>query len=159
MRTSKEHTVNCKNNILWLVWELFFFIPLVHNWKKNSFIDSNTNILPKSKQIFLDIKSFILWPVQQTISCLPQLDPVPVISMDTAKEPEGAEWAYHSYHFSDNGRHIKDDPVNSTNAIVCPISHYAFHTICKGQMFPSCNYVLTLPTLGDPPTSLNARPL
>lgn len=53
--------------------------------------------------------------------------------MDTAKEPEGAEWAYHSYHFSDNGRHIKDDPVNSTNARVAQLATMHFIQFAKGK--------------------------
>lgn len=53
--------------------------------------------------------------------------------MDTAKEPEDAEWAYHSYHFSDNGRHIKDDPVNSTNARVAQLATMHFIQFAKGK--------------------------
>lgn len=66
---------------------------------------------------------------------LPRLDPVPVIAMDTTKEPEGAEWVYHSYHFSDNGQHIKDDPVNSTNAKVAQLATMHFIQFPKGKCF------------------------
>lgn len=53
--------------------------------------------------------------------------------MDTAKEPARAEWAYHSYHFSDNGRHIKDDLVNSTNAKVAQLATMHFIQFAKGK--------------------------
>lgn len=53
--------------------------------------------------------------------------------MDTAKEAQSAEWAYHSYHFSDNGRHIKDDPVNSTNAKVAQLATMHFIQFAKGK--------------------------
>lgn len=67
------------------------------------------------------------------VQCLPQLDLGLVISMDTAKEPEGSEWAHHSYHFSNNGRHIKDDPVNSANAKVAQLATMHFIQIAKGK--------------------------
>lgn len=51
------------------------------------------------------------------------------------REPEGAEWAYHSYHFSDNGRHIKDDPANSTNAKVAQLATMHFIQFPKGKCF------------------------
>lgn len=53
--------------------------------------------------------------------------------MDTAEEPARAEWAYHSYHFSDNGRHIKDDLVNSTNAKVAQLATMHFIQFAKGK--------------------------
>lgn len=64
---------------------------------------------------------------------LPQLDLSLGISMDTAKEPERSEWAHHSFHFSNNGRHIKDDPVNSANAKVAQLATMHFIQIVKGK--------------------------
>lgn len=81
--------------------------------------------MPNKKDLFESPHATDSW-------CLPHLDLSQVISMDTSEGDLSGPITLITYK-SNNGRHIKDDPVNPTNAKVAQLATMHFIQFAKGK--------------------------